>query len=211
MVGTEESFGAGGAIPVTPPEGVAMHKLGMDEQEGRRVNRFGLYQMSHGIVAVDPGGPHPIQHIRGTYLQYEQGNYHAQVIRRDLSASEINRIGELILSLDENDKLRNLADGVLSLTNQAVDRLRVDTGARMTHEFHAKTDELDSISLKAISDRTGVDKSIVQDKRESLQKEHEKLMAEARSLGVSQFSWFTHNGEKSLRPVKKLSEEDSKP
>lgn len=80
---------------ITPPAGVIMHHQTLD-QNGDPINHFGLEKCKVGNISLQR------EVVLGTLLRFAPGPIRIGVARQDLSADEINTVGQLGLDLLES-------------------------------------------------------------------------------------------------------------
>lgn len=163
---------------VKPPVGVVMH----DKANSRS---FGLKRMSHGEVA-DNVGPGESHLVNGTILFYEPELVRVEATRRDLSAEQINSIGELSKAIYNQFVLDRYLNEIKGASARALDGLRLFMGA--SAEFPKETTSTageDAKSTELITQTTGIVPSNLEERQKAITAKTGILYEEARSLGVT--------------------------
>lgn len=185
------------ATPVIPPDGVVMHDYGQ--------NHFGLASMTYTEVH-DRHRSSGAGFIEGTILRFLPGEVHVNTRRQDLTAAEINRIGELARAIHDNRIIDRYLSQVKKAAESATSDLRAFAWSTpdVTHDTTPK--EIDAKAEKVLGDETGINNEFLEEKQRALKEKLDALNQEAHGLSVVHLSRLDSGWGYNVTPPKETAE-----
>lgn len=162
--GTDSSLPAK-MFPVEPPPGTKYYSVSAE----RVSSSFGLKNMAHGLIRTfreTPGAAS--DYAPGTFLMFMPGELYVHVVRRGLTAEELNSIGQLCGQLEKEKHLRrylptalNNAGGLMNnLKTVGVSLLENAEGGYVESDIEMWVEEIGEIVKKMTQSLQFRDKNI---------------------------------------------------
>lgn len=171
------------SIEITPPQGVVLY----DEDK----HHFGLNKLLEGEVLDYREPDRYLNYVDGTILRFEPGTMICKVSRRDLTADEINKTGELLIAIYNSSILDRLLSLVLADARSTSNQLNQFVGSTPGIDWRRPdrdiNDELGRKTSLLIQQVTGIDQVILAAKQTALTEELSRLNGEAYALRITVF------------------------
>lgn len=208
MPESQEATSPADMLQVKPPEGVVMTEDRVDEAN-MAISTFGLKTMMLGKIRTFAEEPvTPSEYVDGTFLVFQPGGIYAHVIRRDISANDINKIGLLSAEIDDLYRKLGFIPKVLPLIKELTNGLR--TIAERDKKVEIDNKSTDSQTEQEV-DSLGTIRKRLEASQLEIESELGNNMREIYGLGVTLIQTKTRSTLDGSFPVKKYLENISSP
>lgn len=187
-------------LRIPPPKGTILSEARYDREKRVEINRFGLVNMAHGKIRTFDEKPDELEeYADGTFLYFQPGNFGVHIIRRNLTAPEINEIGRLSMGMDNAYRMLEFLPHALEQTNELINGLRMMASAQF--EIQPSVEEVDAQTEQEVGE-LGTIRNRMLEKQGEISTKLDSMFLELNDLGVTLILNKTGSTRDGAIPVK---------
>ncbi len=150
--------------------------------------------MAHAKVNVFSEDPEKRGEIvDGTLLRFQPGSVQVEVVRRDLTGNEINKMGELAREVDDNARMQTYVAKVSEATRALRGGLNLFADSTSESGIEPSEEELSATVTKKIEAATSVNADTLSAKAAQLKVDFDAMAMEAKGMGVNLINTHTRS------------------